>query len=88
MLIPEYKSTFKKDLAKMQRRNKDITKLITVMSMLINGVSLPSNFDDHSLKGEYIGHRDCHIEPDWVLIYRVGKSHIEFVRTGTHSDLF
>ena len=88
MLIPEYSSTFKKDLSKLQRGNKDITKLITVMSMLISNMPLPAKYGDHPLKGDYVGYRDCHIEPDWILIYKASKSHIEFIRTGTHSNLF
>jgi len=88
MLIPEYTVAFKKDLAKAVRRNKDVTKLITIVSMLINEMPLPAKHENHPLKGGYIGHMDCHIEPDWILIYKVDKQYIEFVRTGTHSDLF
>ena len=58
------------------------------MSMLIGEVPLPAKYEDHPLQGNYVGYRDCHIEPDWILIYKTSKSHIEFVRTGTHSDLF
>jgi len=88
MLIPEYSGAFKKDLAKLVRRNKDITKLITVTSMLVSEVPLPARFECHPLKGNYIDHMDCHIEPDWILIYKTEKGCIRFVRTGTHSDLF
>jgi len=88
MLIPEYSVSFKKDLAKMFRRNKDITKLISIICMLIGGVPLPRQYENHPLKGGYLGCMECHIEPDWLLVYEVGKSHIEFIRTGTHSDLF
>jgi len=88
MLIPEYSNAFKKDLVKAMRRNKDITKLITITSMLIGEVPLPAQFENHPLKGNYAGHMDCHIEPDWILIYRTEENCIRFVRIGTHSDLF
>ena len=88
MLIPDYRGAFKKDLAKIQRRGKDITKLISIICMLVGEAPLPAKYEDHALKGDYVGHRDCHIEPDWVLIYMVDKPYISFVRTGSHSDLF
>ena len=88
MLIPVYNNVFKKDLAKMVRSNKDITKLITVISMLINNIPLPDKYKDHKLIGNYKDHQECHIEPNWLLIYMVSGQYIEFVRTGSHSDLF
>ena len=88
MLIPDYKTSFKKDIAKLQRRKKDITKLISVACMLISEMPLPQQYENHPLKGNYAGYMDCHIEPDWLIIYKLDAPYIEFIRTGTHSDLF
>ena len=88
MLMPEYKVSFKKDLAKLHQHDKDIAKLIKTISMLVCRIPLPHHHESHSLKGNYDGYMDCHIEPDWVLIYKIRPSRIMFVRTGTHADLF
>jgi mRNA interferase YafQ len=58
------------------------------MLMLINEEPLPSRNRDYSLTGDYKGFRDCHIEPDWLLIYKIDGADIFFERTGTHSDIF
>ena len=81
-------SQFEKDFKLMIRQNKDIAKLSKVIDSLANGNLLSSNHKDHKLKGNYIGHRECHIEPDWLLIYRTTKTHLYLTRTGSHSDLF
>lgn len=67
--------------------DKDIGLLISVMQMLIKQIRLDARFHDHKLKGEYVGCRECHLEPDWLLIYRIVGEEIIFTRTGTHSDL-
>lgn len=72
----------------MKKRGKDLEKLRTVISVLIEEVPLAPKYKDHQLTGEYHGCRECHIEPDWLLIYLTEKDLITFVRTGTHSDLF
>lgn len=59
-----------------------------VMGRLIHREVLEPTFNDHPLKGEWAGHRECHLKPDWLLIYRVEGNEITFERTGTHSDLF
>lgn len=59
-----------------------------VMGRLIHRETLDPVFDDHPLRGEWIGHRECHLKPDWLLIYRIEGDEITFERTGTHSDLF
>lgn len=81
---------FEKDLALMIARGKDGTKIREVMEKLINKQPLEIRHKDHPLKGEWKGWRDCHVEPDWVLIYKVDNAanQITFERTGTHSDLF
>ena len=83
-------SQFKKDVKLAGRRGKDLAKLKAVIDLLIDGDVLPAQYKDHPLRGNFAGSRDCHIEPDWVLIYTLteNNSHVRFERTGTHSDLF
>ena len=83
-------SQFKKDAKLAERRGKDLAKLKAVIDLLIDGNALPVQYQDHPLRGNFAGSRDCHIEPDWVLIYTLTEndSHVRFERTGTHSDLF
>ena len=81
---------FKKDVKRADQRGEDLAKLREVMELLIEGEPLPGKFKDHPLRGNFAGSRDCHIEPDWVLIYTLTEkdAHVRFERTGTHSDLF
>jgi mRNA interferase YafQ len=90
MLTQSFHVSFKRDYKLMQKRNKDISKLIEVMTLLINEQPLPPKYKNHPLHGVYRGWWECHIEPDWLLIYRVDKNkhRVVFYRTGTHSDLF
>lgn len=88
MLTPAYKNSFKKDLKLVEKRGKDLKKLKEVMSNLINQRRLAKKHVDHPLKGDYVDCRECHIEPDWLLIYLLEEERITFIRTGTHSDLF
>jgi len=83
-------SKFKKDLKRVQRRGYDIGLLTAVIEKLAAGEALDSSFSDHPLKGVYAGCRECHVTPDWLLIYKIsGKTLFLFLtRTGTHSDLF
>ena len=66
----------------------DMSKLRALIEMLAAGKSLPERCRDHPLKGEFASFRDCHIEPDWLLIYATTKEDLKLVRTGTHGDLF
>ena len=81
---------FKRDLKKCKRQSKNMQKLHVILELLSSGEALPVANRDHNLTGNYAGHRECHIEPDWLLIYRVNESGkiIELVRTGSHSELF
>jgi mRNA interferase YafQ len=81
---------FQKDLKRVQRRGYDINLLLAVLITLAAGKALDAVYNDHPLKGKYEGCRECHITPDWLLIYKVsGDSIFLFLtRTGTHSDLF
>ena len=78
----------KKDVERAAKRGKDLVKLKTVIDHLIDEVELPPGYKDHPLRGNFEGSHDCHIEPDWVLIYTLEAGHVRFERTGTHSDLF
>ena len=81
---------FRKNLKKMLRRGKDISKLEAVVSLLAQGKPLPSKYKDHALTGDLAGLRDCHIENDWLLLYYIEDSVLvlTLTDTGTHSDLF
>jgi mRNA interferase YafQ len=72
------------------KRGKALAKLKIVLDLLIEGEVLPAHYRDHPLRGNFAGSRDCHVEPDWILIYTLteGDAHVRFERTGTHSDLF
>jgi len=81
-------SAFKKDLKRINRRGKDLSKLETIVNLLRAGKSPPLQVKPHPLKGEWKSYYDCHIEPDWLLIYRVTNDEVALARTGTHADLF
>lgn len=90
MLSPVPTRQFTRDVKRAAKRGKDIGKLTAVISMLCAETPLPDRFRDHALSGNYSGFRDCHVEPDWILIYHVEKEqlHLILFRTGTHTDLF
>jgi mRNA interferase YafQ len=88
MLAPDYTNRFKKDYKRAIKRNYDISLIDAVMKDLINEIPLEEKHKDHLLIGDYEGCRECHVKPDWLLIYQVGNGIIVFERTGTHSDLF
>ena len=79
---------FKKDYKLMQRRGKDMGKLKEVIKLLIQERPIGEKYQDHPLIGNWIGTRNCHIEPDWILIYTKINNEVILERTGTHSDLF
>ena len=81
---------FRKDVKRMVSRGKDDKKLEEVLRVLADGGTLPPEKRDHALTGDYAGFRECHIEPDWLLIYCYLNDQLVLVcsRTGTHSDLF
>ena len=90
MLTIKYETTFKKDFKRIVRRGYDIRLLENVIEMLANGQVLPEKYRDHSLIGDYADCRECHITPDWLLIYKISNAELilYLTRTGTHSDLF
>jgi mRNA interferase YafQ len=79
---------FKKDVKRMRKRGKDLEKVKAVIDLLVAEEPLPPKNRDHKLGGNWIGRRDCHIEPDWILIYKLTEDELLLERTGTHSDLF
>ena len=85
-----YTNRMKKDAKLMKKRGKDMQKLINVLSLLANGNSLPAQYKDHSLTGNLHDFRECHIEPDWLLMYQIYEDTLilSATATGTHADLF
>ena len=83
-------SRFQKDLKLIQKRGYNTNKLNAAIKLLADGAELPPSYKDHPLSGNYKGCRECHIEPDWLLIYEYdnGSLILYLTRTGTHSDLF
>ena len=83
-------SSFKKDRKKMLKQHKDMSRLKNIVDMLANGETLPPKYKDHNLTGNFIGCRECHIEPDWLLIYKFNKNELELIllHTSSHSSLF
>lgn len=85
-----FTSQFKKDLKQAQKQGKDLDKLFRIVERLANGETLEPNFRDHNLSGKYKGTRECHIDPDWLLIYEVQSSVLVLMlyRNGSHAELF
>jgi len=90
VIKPYFTARFRKDVKLAVKRGKRIEKLTALIKLLCAGAPLPERYFDHALAGKYKGFRDCHIEPDWILIYRVEHERLVLVlsRTGTHGDLF
>lgn len=90
MLTIKYHSLFKKDYKRVVKRGYNIKLLEDIIKKLANGEILPEKNKDHALSGDYIGCRECHITPDWLLIYEIdnGELILYLTRTGSHSDLF
>lgn len=81
---------FQKDLKRVQKRGYDISLLTEIIKKLANGETLPEKNRDHYLSGDYSDCRECHITPDWLLVYEIdnGELILYLTRTGSHSDLF
>jgi mRNA interferase YafQ len=88
MLSFVYSSQFKKDMRLAKKRGKDLAKVKKLMDLILMEESLSLKYRDHWLDGSYSGRRECHVEPDWLLVYKPMPGKIVFERTGTHSDLF
>lgn len=90
MLTIKYETSFRKDFKRIVKRGYDIRLLEEVIGILASGNLLPEKYKDHSLNGNYKDCRECHITPDWLLIYQINGNELilYLTRTGTHSDLF
>ena len=90
MYVISRQTRFKKDVKIAQKRGKDMQKFKDVLLELVSGNFLNPKHKDHQLIGNYANARECHIEPDWLLIYRIDKENkvLHLIRTGSHSDLF
>ncbi|ABI68385.1 type II toxin-antitoxin system YafQ family toxin [Syntrophomonas wolfei] len=90
MLKIRYSSRFKKDFKAIVKRGYDVKLLEEVLNLLVQEKVLPQKYLDHPLTGNYAGHRECHITPDWLLIYKIEGDILilSLTRTGTHSDLY
>lgn len=81
---------YRRELRRMVRRGYDPEKMEAVVDMLASGAPLPERYQDHPLRGKWQGFRECHVSPDWLLVYRIEfeKLILALTRTGTHDDLF
>lgn len=83
-----YSGQFRRDVKKAQKRGKDMDKLKHLTHLLLADEPLPDTYRDHALKGRWRSFRDAHIEPDWLLLYKIDGDQVRFERTGRHADLF
>lgn len=88
MLTPVRTSQFKRDVKRIQKRDKDMAKLRDLLGLLLEQKPLPDAYQDHALRGNWKGYRDAHIEPDWLLLYRAVGDELQLARTGSHADIF
>ncbi|MCF8113367.1 MAG: type II toxin-antitoxin system YafQ family toxin [Desulfotignum sp.] len=79
---------FKKDMKRAAKQNRDLAKLKNILEQLAIPAPLSPIYKDHKLKGEWVDFRECHIEPDWLLIYTISDFELRLVRLGTHAELF
>ena len=83
-----YTARMKRDARLMKKRGKNMNKLVEVLKLLASAEPLPEKYKDHQLTGSLKDFRECHIEPDWLLVYKQTSEELQLYRTGTHSDLF
>ena len=87
-LIIREATRFRRDVRRLKRRGVDLSRLQAVVRTLAADESLAERYRDHALVGNWQGFRECHIQPDWLLIYRVTEGELQLARTGNHADLF
>jgi len=88
MYTAVYTKQFAKDVKRAQKRGKNLDKFKIIAEVLLSGESIDKIHKDHKLVGNYANRRECHIESDWLLIYKIGQTLMVFERMGSHSDLF
>jgi mRNA interferase YafQ len=88
MLKKYFTNQFKKDLKKADKANRDFSELEKIIDTLSAEKPLDFKYKDHLLKGDYVDCRECHIRPDWLLIYQIDKDTLKLIRTGSHSELY
>ena len=88
MYEPIYTNAFKADFKRLEKRGYDVELLEKIIDLLVNKKPLPKKHREHILKGKYGGLHECHVKPDWLLVYYYEGKAIVFARTGTHADLF
>ena len=88
MLDIEFTNKMKRDARLMKKRGKNMVKLTAALNLLASRTPMPERYRDHQLTGDYKDFRECHIEPDWLLIYQIFEKKLILSGTGTHSDLF
>ena len=81
-------SQFRRDVKRRIRKGKSTEKLVRIIELLLSEKPLPIKYRDHPLRGKWVERKDCHVEPDWILIYRHSEDELLLERTGSHSDLF
>ena len=81
-------TAFERDLKRISRQGRDLDKLEAVVNLLQEQEPLPVRCRPHPLRGNWIGHWDCHIQPDWLLLYKLTETELTLVRTGSHAELF
>jgi mRNA interferase YafQ len=81
-------TAFEKDVRRVRRQGKDLDRLEAIVNLLQEQQSLPAHCRPHPLRGDWAGHWDCHVEPDWLLLYRLTGKELVLVRTGSHTELF
>jgi mRNA interferase YafQ len=88
LLIINYTTQFKKDFKRIKKQHKYLSELQVIIEELVNQNQLDPRYKDHLLTGNWKNHNECHIEPDWLLIYRISDNNLFLERTGSHSELF
>ena len=83
-----YTAQFRKDFKQMAKQGREVEKLKTIIAKLAKGDTLEENYKDHPLHGKYSRARDCHVGPDWILIYAIVEDELRLIRTGSHAELF
>ena len=88
LLVVRQSAAFRRDIRRLARQGADVSKLEMIVELLVAKTPLEPRHRDHGLSGDWKGFRDCHVQSDWVLVYRVEGNELQLARTGSHSELF